>query len=622
MASHEAAPLVFVHIPKTAGSPLIRILRRQYGSDTGWLRGAHLNFYENPERCLAELEQLRESWPPEIRAVHGHLSFHLREYFPADARFVTVLREPVDRTLSHYAHLVSKGTQWGALSLPNRPPVPEDASIEECLSGGFLPDNLQTRLLSGTEPFEGDCTSETLDAAVENLQAFPHLGVTERFDEFLCVLRAELGWRYLVYRKERVSEQRPQIGDLSAKTLRLVKEHNSFDLTLYERAARLAAGKTAAHKGFVAVESEALHSANERYADGSQDGSPLLPPNTQRPTLRSFVLASRADLLIQEAAAADQREHFEHRVGGLDTNLAALEQSLGGLQRNLERMSSRQRRVLAENERLRDRAEKFRLENEALQASKAELSARNQGYVEVLAQAKSKARDLQNDRREIGKELSAVKRQLKTRERRLESTATKIKSLQDELRESRQLARQHAEREKTTRARVAELEASRAELEASRAELEASRAELQKSHAELEARHAELEGSHAELGTRYADLETDHRKLQAEHRKLQGDHRKLQGDQQKLQGDHRKLRADYSELRSNHAELTASHRELEESHAELNAGYSELIAGHVALEANFETVSERLERLEGRSIVVQTGRLRRRIASIFKGRSD
>ncbi len=64
--------------------------------------------------------KLRQSGPVVTRDIHllgGHLPFGIYQYLPSDSRYITFLRDPVERTLSHY---------YRARSVRKRNPIPED----------------------------------------------------------------------------------------------------------------------------------------------------------------------------------------------------------------------------------------------------------------------------------------------------------------------------------------------------------------------------------------------------------------------------------------------------------------------------------------------------------------
>jgi hypothetical protein len=112
--------LALVHSPETGGSTLAKILEQTYGLRFG--RSRSLNAILDPfgtEARLRAIGQPRdESRSP---AVVGHFVFGMRELLPADTRYVTLLREPLERTLSHYAYVVARRD-------PSLPAV----TIEQC----------------------------------------------------------------------------------------------------------------------------------------------------------------------------------------------------------------------------------------------------------------------------------------------------------------------------------------------------------------------------------------------------------------------------------------------------------------------------------------------------------
>src|SRR5438876_9976046 len=100
--------LVFVHIPKTAGTTISTILHHHYGPRSRRINtsGAAHDAGRLQERVTAALAE------PTVQVVQGHISFGVSELLPADARYATLLRDPVERTLSEFHHLVTRTGKW------------------------------------------------------------------------------------------------------------------------------------------------------------------------------------------------------------------------------------------------------------------------------------------------------------------------------------------------------------------------------------------------------------------------------------------------------------------------------------------------------------------------------
>jgi len=157
MTDSDARPLVFMHIPKTSGMAVENALVKAVAPR--WVTfGFDLSFFGNFTAFDTLAPQNRDfvhfsadSFPRDGVLVRGHMAYStLRAAYP-NARFMTVLREPVCRLMSHFlfwrgfgdAELASWGewrsrTEIAAGSLTNFLQAPSIA----CQA-----DNMATRLL-------------------------------------------------------------------------------------------------------------------------------------------------------------------------------------------------------------------------------------------------------------------------------------------------------------------------------------------------------------------------------------------------------------------------------------------------------------------------------------------
>jgi hypothetical protein len=227
----EDTTAIFLHIPKTAGTTMHRIIERQYS------REGIVSFGPDAHQSIREFKALSRERRAQIRMLKGHMGFGLHRHLPNPAVYFTIMRDPVERVVSHYYHILRDSnhylypyTEDGRLGLADflKTKVP------------LMLDNGQTRLVSGVwdkVPF-GSCDQEVLEIAKKNLdEHFALVGLTERFDETLCLLQVILGWSNdISYVRENVARNRPCKNDLSSETLAAVVETNRLDMALYDYA--------------------------------------------------------------------------------------------------------------------------------------------------------------------------------------------------------------------------------------------------------------------------------------------------------------------------------------------------------------------------------------------------
>jgi hypothetical protein len=251
--------LVFVHIPKTAGTTVTKVLSLNEPGERTRALGNVFKGGGGVKRG-ARFERLRDekgmSQLQDVRVITGHVPLGIRERLPKDreVRCVTFLREPADRTLSHYFQIRRTAERdraqgrdrpkRGSLGLTALPPKP---TLADMLDGGYVHDNLQTRMLSGLpEPF-GEVTDEMLEKAKRNLsEEFVFFGLVERFDESLLLAKRRLGLGSVFYKASgsgassgRVNTGRPRGDEIPKKLLRAAEDCNRYDIELYRYAKEL-----------------------------------------------------------------------------------------------------------------------------------------------------------------------------------------------------------------------------------------------------------------------------------------------------------------------------------------------------------------------------------------------
>lgn len=160
--------LAFVHIEKAAGTTFIHLLRKnffpRYMDVRPVVRHGKGNLTASDLRLLSRIN-------PFLRCIAGHSvqsSSDLEEYWPG-IRFVTILRNPVDRYISQFKY-------WNRQLGKN---VTFDQFLENEDTWNF-----QTKKIAGR--------NDLALAKSELSDRFFHVGTVEDFDEFLLMLRQKL----------------------------------------------------------------------------------------------------------------------------------------------------------------------------------------------------------------------------------------------------------------------------------------------------------------------------------------------------------------------------------------------------------------------------------------------
>lgn len=210
--------LVSLHLPKTAGTSFGETLRQHFGS----------SLYEdygtrplNEPRWRREFQALcagTSSVPPCVRAIHGHflpvkywLSLRRR-----DAQFVTWMRDPVERVVSHYYFWLRNPQGATPAQTLRRRVLLENWSLERFCLGPEL-HNLYSQFLWGFP-----------------LRRFDFIGITERYASDLAIFANRfLGSEARVV-NARANPNRGEAGYEIAPVLReRIARHHARDMAIY-----------------------------------------------------------------------------------------------------------------------------------------------------------------------------------------------------------------------------------------------------------------------------------------------------------------------------------------------------------------------------------------------------
>jgi len=252
-ADRDTEAVIFLHLPKAAGTTLNRLIEWEYPIFEIYSIDPVVYRWS-----WKHLQRLSEKRLKRTRVFKGHMPFGLHEILPQPATYITVVREPVDRVVSAFYFMRNYKLHplYWKLRL-------KKWSLEDFVRRSRR-ENVQCKILAGAE-YEEPCTAEICERAKENLvRYFSVVGLSERFEESLGLMKLRFGWKLQRYSSFNVTRTRPKKGDVPRSTLDLIAEKNSFDVALYELAAKLFQAAIDKHGVEVSEVARALKAARAR----------------------------------------------------------------------------------------------------------------------------------------------------------------------------------------------------------------------------------------------------------------------------------------------------------------------------------------------------------------------
>jgi hypothetical protein len=225
--------LIFLHITKTGGTTLYSVLDRQFPRPSVY----HMPVRQT-DQMLADLLAMPDEQRRGIRLIRGHIVFGVHRALPQACGYITMLRDPVDRIVSHYYYVLATPQHRNHELVTRRA-----MSLADYATSGLTSDldNGQTRVVSGIgdEVPIGGCHREHVELAIEHIdQHFALAGVTERYDETLLLAAHLLGWRDLHYERHNVTPRRAALNEVPEADRRAIAEYNAADVHLYQQVRR------------------------------------------------------------------------------------------------------------------------------------------------------------------------------------------------------------------------------------------------------------------------------------------------------------------------------------------------------------------------------------------------
>jgi len=218
--------VIFIHIPKTAGTAFYNAVAKGISSYTMVRPKGVKHFITNP--C------------PKPAFVRGHIPYGFHQFKPFhDFEYISFFRDPIKRAISHYYFVLeAKQDDYEHPEWQRHHDTALKDIFEEEKTRGFadLQSNLQTRMLAGYYKgfYSKVSDKKLLETAKYNLEyKVKAFGIQEDFNRSVALFAKTFGWETTldIGSNWQKTKNKPQID---TATMQSLENAHQLDLELYD----------------------------------------------------------------------------------------------------------------------------------------------------------------------------------------------------------------------------------------------------------------------------------------------------------------------------------------------------------------------------------------------------
>ena len=228
---------IYIHIPKAAGSTLRNVIGPHFRESEKYI------VRDDIPGDRKRFESMTDEQKMGIGLLFGHISYGWHNMVPQRCRYMTVLRNPVERVPSLYWYIVRSPGHFLHREV-------RGMTLLQFIKSGVhaAADNGMVRQLcgqdryfnsdGGREPYNdsiipyGHVTRDHFILARNHLIRFWMLGIVDRFDQFVNEWKSKTGFQsnYNKHDNQTPSHQRRELSD---DEYAAIIEYNRYDMDLY-----------------------------------------------------------------------------------------------------------------------------------------------------------------------------------------------------------------------------------------------------------------------------------------------------------------------------------------------------------------------------------------------------
>lgn len=225
--------ILFDHIPKCGGTSLKAYLSSQYPK---WKI-----FLIIDQKSIESFKNMPKDKRLQYDLIQGHSANKLIDYVHPDTLKITMLRDPIDRIISHYYYV--KRTKFHYL---HKLVLDNDISLEDYVNldnniTGELRNYYTVRFSELSIQEVEDDPKYSIQLALNNIQLkYDIIGFLDNYDAFMrkLIKAASVNNKYRTIKKN-VTNDRPKRTEISEKARLNIREMNKLDIEFYNKLKKL-----------------------------------------------------------------------------------------------------------------------------------------------------------------------------------------------------------------------------------------------------------------------------------------------------------------------------------------------------------------------------------------------
>ena len=256
---------IFVHIPKTGGSTMRQIILNNVDPKRTLTVGS------GHEKIMREFAALSQQERDHYVAAFGHFRYGVHRFFSnGTPRYFTMLRHPVERTLSNYSYAIERPRQPHHFEISRGTFLDfvSDQRLGQKQSMwlmGYVPSETATLDVYGREQPIPDNAVDILKKRLA--EEFVLAGVLERYDASLLLLQDIFNWKHVYYERANITQKRLRYKDLNAEEKRAMDALTGPDFELYDWVRARLDAQIEQRGDLFQKRLEAFQAANATYVD-------------------------------------------------------------------------------------------------------------------------------------------------------------------------------------------------------------------------------------------------------------------------------------------------------------------------------------------------------------------